>query len=308
MNRAGKIIFLAVMLCSVPGGCIRVKLPECPPLVVKLAVDDRNYFNIDAAVSLGLMERLPDSLPFRHYIHSIYYIVVDGEGNVVAEQHNRAIDNDLPEQSVVMPVSLPYGKYTVTVWGNMDSETPLNEDASQAEMETEGAAFNDIYLASGTFDYSYGNDTFVLGMKRTRGCLLIKAEGIPDNIDFSTKDIEGVYGIVDSDLEYSNVTGINTALDWKVQNEIRTTTLMCPSPSYEGTTLSVAFIDKSAAGGMAQTSADSVLRPQDVRITVGRNEITILKYIYDEEGSGGSFGIYIWVNNNWEVLHNMEIE
>ena len=42
---------------------------------------------------------------------------------------------------------------------------------------------------------------------------------------------------------------------------------------------------------------------------MGRNEITILKYVYvDEGGSGeGDFEIYLRVNDNWELLHGMEL-
>ena len=72
---------------------------------------------------------------------------------------------------------------------------------------------------------------------------------------------------------------------------------MCPSPSYEGSTLSVMFIDKSAAGSQGRAAYYPTLEPQDINITMGRNEITILKYVYvDEGGSGeGDFEIYLRV-------------
>lgn len=84
---------------------------------------------------------------------------------------------------------------------------------------------------------------------------------------------------------------------------------MCPSPSYEGSTLSVTFIDKSAVGTQGRATYP-MLEPQDVNITMGRNEITILKYVYvDKGGSGeGDFEIYLRVNDNWELLHDMELD
>lgn len=300
-----------MLLVMTLGSCIRETLPDCPPLQINLVVKDKNYFNIDDAVKLGLMERKAEDLPFRQYVSTLYYIVHDSEGNVVAEQKNTTVDNDKLTQSIVLPTSLPYGKYTVTVWGNMKSDTPLGEDATNAEMEAVGAASNDIYLASATFDYQYGNETHTLGMERTKGNLLIKAEGIPDNIDFSTKDIQDIFGWVDNGFNYSRLTNIHTELDWDVSNEIQSETLMCPSPSYEGSTLSVVFIDKSATTQGSRATYYPTLVPQDVNITMGRNEITILKYVYTEEGGSsgeGEFSIYVLVNDNWELIHGMEIE
>ena len=312
MSRGIKILYvLPVAVCLLWSSCIRDSIPPCPPLQVTLTVKDKNYFNIDDAVKLGLMERKAENLPFRDYVSTLYYIVHDAEGKVVAEQKNTLVDNDDQTQLVTLPESLPYGKYTLTVWGNMKSDEPLGEDATTAEMEAVGAAANDIYLASATFDYRYGNEEHLLAMERTKGDLLIKAEGIPDNIDFSTKDIQDIYNFVDNGFQYSTLTDIHTELDWQeIRCEIKSETLMCPSPSYEGSTLSVMFIDKSAAGSQGRAAYYPTLEPQDVNITMGRNEITILKYVYvDEGGSGeGDFEIYLRVNDNWELLHGMELD
>jgi hypothetical protein len=312
MSKGIKILYvLPVAVCLLWSSCIRDSIPPCPPLQVTLTVKDKNYFNIDDAVKLGLMERKAENLPFRDYVSTLYYIVHDAEGKVVAEQKNTLVDNDNQTQLITLPESLPYGKYTLTVWGNMKSDEPLGEDATTAEMEAVGAAANDIYLASATFDYRYGNEEHLLAMERTKGDLLIKAEGIPDNIDFSTKDIQDIYNFVDNGFQYSTLTDIHTELDWQeIRSEIKSETLMCPSPSYEGSTLSVMFIDKSAAGTQGRATYHPTLEPQDVNITMGRNEITILKYVYvDEGGSGeGDFEIYLRVNDNWELLHGMELD
>ena len=312
MSKGIKILYvLPVAVCLLWSSCIRDSIPPCPPLQVTLTVKDKNYFNIDDAVKLGLMERKAENLPFCDYVSTLYYIVHDAEGKVVAEQKNALVDNDNQTQLITLPESLPYGKYTLTVWGNMKSDEPLGEDATTAEMEAVGAAANDIYLASATFDYRYGNEEHLLAMERTKGDLLIKAEGIPDNIDFSTKDIQDIYNFVDNGFHYSSLTDIHTELDWQeIRSEIKSETLMCPSPSYEGSTLSVMFIDKSAAGSQGRAAYYPTLEPQDINITMGRNEITILKYVYvDEGGSGeGDFEIYLRVNDNWELLHGMELD
>lgn len=330
MNKLQHILKCSAMafaLLIMLGGCLRTELQDCPPLQITLTVKDKNYFNIDDAVKLGLKERKAEDLPFREYVSSIYYIVHDEEGNVVAEQKNTAVDNDGQTQLIVLPVSLPYGKYTVTVWGNMKSETPLGENATEAEMEVAGASLNDIYLASGTFDYRYGREEYTLGMERTKGNLLIKVEGIPENIDFSTKDIEDIFGRVDNSFNYSRLTNLHTELDWERRVELQSETLMCPSPSYEGSTLSVMFIDKSAVEKPGSATYYPTLVPQDINITMGRNEITILRYVYLEDDGGGTvdpdpdpdpedptpptpgeFKIYVRVNDNWELIHGMEID
>lgn len=296
-----------LVLLSGLGSCIREQLVDCPPLQVVLTVKDKNYFNIDDAVKLGFLERKAENLPFREYVGSLYYIVYDAEGHVVAEQKNTVIGNDDQTQRLVMSSSLPYGTYTVTVWGNMQSDEPLGEDATSVEMEAVGAASHDIYLASATLDYRFGKEIHTLGMERTKGNLLIKAEGIPDNIDFSTKQIEDVYGLVDYSFRYSRMTSVHTELEWEVHNEILTQTLVGPSASYEGSTLQVAFIEQDAlSGGGAGREMPSLLEPEDVHCTFGRNELTILKYVYDE--SDEDFSILVYVNDEWEEIHEMEVE
>lgn len=301
-------ILLPGIVCVAVCGCIRETLPPCPSLSITLTVKDKNYFNIDDAAKLGLMERRVDTLPFRAYVHSLYYVLHDADGGVVAEHPNARITNDDPTQRIELPDNLPYGKYTLTVWGNMEDETALGEDATQAGMESEATATNDIYLASATFDYRYGNETYTLGLERTKGSLLIKAEGLPDNIDFSTKNIEGVYGQVDNGFTYSAPTSVQTALDWTVQNDIQTQTLMCPSELFEGSTLNIVFFDKSLMSGGSRSTLQPSLSPQDISITMGRNEITILRYVYQESRSGSGFDIYLRVNGNWELLHEMSID
>ena len=190
----------------------------------------------------------------------------------------------------------------------MDGEESLGENASQAGMESAGTATNDIYLGCKTFDYQYGAENHTLELERTKGNLLIKAEGLPDNIDFSTKNIDGVYGVVDNGFTYSKPTNVQTELDWTVQNDIQTQTLMCPSESFEGSALNLVFFDKSQLDTSTRATLYPSLSPQDINITMGRNEITILRYVYQESDNGADFDIYIRVNGNWELLHEMEID
>lgn len=303
-----QLIAMTCIAWAVATGCISKTFPPCLPLSITLTVKDKNYFNIDDAAKLGLLERKDETLPFRAYVHSLYYILHDATGNIVAEQRNIAVASDSQTLTLDIPSELPYGEYTLTVWGNMDGEDGLGENAAHADMEANDTATNDIYLGCGTFDYRYGNETHTLALERTKGNLLIKAEGLPDNIDFSTKNIDGIYGTVDSAFGYSLPTNVATALDWTVQNDIQTQTLMCPSLSFEGSTLNIVFFDKSQIPSGTRATSYATLEPQDVNITVGRNEITILRYVYTELGDGAEFDIFLRVNGNWELLHHMQID
>ena len=115
------------------------------------------------------------------------------------------------------------------------------------------------------------------------------------------------------------------------------------------------FIDKSAVENTGRATYYPTLVPQDINITMGRNEITILRYVYLEDGGGGTvdpdpdpnpdpnpdpdpdpdpdnpdnpdpdepdtpdpdnptppepgeFKIYLRVNDNWELIHGMELD
>lgn len=308
MNKHISAKLLLPLLVLLLGGCIRDHIQDCPPLQITLTVKDKNYFNIDDAVKLGLAERKDENLPFREYVQTLYYRVTDKEGRMIAEQKTTPVTNDALTEEIVLPVSLPYGQYSVSVWGNLQSDEPLDENATLADLEAVGAARNDIYLASATFDYQYGAELYTLGLERAKGNLLIKAEGIPDNINFSMKTIDDIFSTVTNDFEYSDLTQVSTEQEWEVKNEIQSETLLCPSPSYEGSTLSVTFIDHDAVRGILGWTAEtgSILTPEDVNITMGRNEITILKYVYDAQQE--DFKIYVRVNDNWEQWHGMELD
>lgn len=303
MTSLGRIA-AAILCLAGTVSCIRDRIPECPPMQLTVSIEDRNYFNIDDAVKLGMAERKADDLPFREYVSTLYYIIRDSRGNIVAEQKNKEVDNDSLTQTILLPSSLPYGKYSITVWGNMTSEEPLSGNADAAGMEISGAAANDIYLASADFYYQYGSEHYTVMMRRTKGNLMIKAEGIPDNIDFSVKLIENIYSMVTKDFTYAGSTDIRTELGWDVRNEIQTQTLMCPSPYYDGTRLSVIFMDSSTVRGT--DSNGTVIQPKDVNITMSRNQITIMRYLYDSVSD--DFTISVYMDDGWVTIHEMGIE
>ena len=303
-------LFTFGMFAVLAGSCIRADLEPCPPLTFTLDVQDKNYFNVDEAARYGLVQAKDENLPFRDYVSTVYCALYNAEtGEMVCEQKNREVNGDASTETVAFPQDLPYGRYVVTVWGNMKSEEPLSEDATQAEMEAVGAQANDIYLATDTIDYNYDTSFHKLSLHRTKGALVIEAEGLPENINYSVKDISNVYSVVTKDFEYGNVTQVRTHTDWENPTSIRTHTVLCPSEGEEASTLQVYFLDKSElsqtgfsrAGGSGQKS---MIVPDDVNITLRRNELTVLRYVYREPG----IEVYILVNDRWESAHGMIVD
>lgn len=326
--------------------CIRDEIAECPPMRITVTVKDKNYFNVDDVAAKGLIEKMDEDLPFRSYVKTLYYVIHDEAGNVVAEQTNQEVTNDNLEQVIDLPTTLPYGKYKITVWGNMKSERPLGDDPSTAELESADAAQNDVYLANYELDYGLGSENHVIELERTKGRLIIKAEGLPDYIDFSEKTVFDVYSIINTDFEYSELVDLFSQTEWTQKNEMMTHTLLCPSQEYEESTLEATFYDRSTMG-----RAVRMLTPDDIQITMGRNELTVVKYIFVEQGGPepdpdpdpepepepdpdpdpdpepdpdpdpdpdpepdpgpdpeGKFYIYVLVNDEWEMVHKMEID
>lgn len=300
-NMSPLLVALAALLTA--SSCIREELPPCPPLHVDIVVKDKNYFN--AAATDGLEPVRPEDLPFRDYVATLYYRLDDAEtGEQVIERTNFAVTGDAQTYGLTLPESLPFGKYILTVWGNMHSERPLADDALYTEVTQSNAAENDIYVTVDTLDYTISRYAFTAELERAKGKLVVMAENMPQDVDFSTKDLDGIYRYIGRGLKYGGETAFHTDTLWTRPVEFSTGMLLCPSTGHEATTLDVNFY-RTAAGAQQQP-----LAPDDVQITMSRNEVTMVRYVYDDKGSGGGdgFTIYIFVNGNWEEVHKMEID
>ena len=324
---------LSVILLS---SCIRDEILPCPPLQVNIAVKDKNYFNIESAERWGMENRKAEDLPFKDYVSTLYYRLDRLEtGEMVVEQKLFTVTSGDKEIGVTFPEDMPFGTYVMTTWGNMQSEVPLGDDTTTSDLHLYNAQGNDIYLSSDTFVYDENMYLYTVELERVKGKLLIKAENLPDEIRFSTKDITNVYGYVKADFSYSLEALVHTDTLWQEPNEILTGTLLCPSTDIDNSVLSINFYEvfpEELRAGRSRTW----IAPEDVNISMKRNTLTILRFIYesgggeipvdpeepdpdpdpedpdpdpDPEGDGNSkFKMYILVNDNWENLHSMEIE
>lgn len=236
-------VVVSILMILGTSSCIRKEYQPCPPLNITLTVVDKNYDNIDEVAQTGMIEPVREDLPFRDYVGTLFYRLKDvRSGEIIYQQNTYAVDNDNQTQSIVFPEDLAYGDYELTVWGNMQSDEPLGEDATTAELHQNGAAGNDIYLACDTLHYDYSSDCFTVGLLRTKGRLLIAARSLPENIDFSYKEISNVYNVVFNNFTYDNPTQVAVRTDWEDNvGKIQTATLLCPTVENKSSGVQIYF-------------------------------------------------------------------
>ena len=209
--------------------CIRDEIQECPPLRITLKVKDKNYFNVDAVVNKGLIDRKDENLPFREYISTLFYIVRDEAGNTIEKRDLANVNGDERELVIQLPVELPYGKYSITVWGNFKSKEPLDENFSGADLEHDDASNQDVYMASAVLLYEMGSENHIVELERAKGLLIVQAENLPDFIDSSEKTVSNVYRYVAEGFKYDRLTDIYSRTEWNEKNNILTYSLTGPS-------------------------------------------------------------------------------
>ena len=299
-------LYLLALLVMVPAmsSCIRDEIQKCPPLRITLKVKDKNYFNVDAVVNKGLIDRKDENLPFREYISTLFYIVRDEAGNIIEKRDLANVAGDEKEMVIQLPVELPYGKYSITVWGNIKSRAPLDENFSGADLEHADAAKQDVYMASAVLQYEMGSENHIVELERAKGLLIVQAENLPDFIDSSEKTVSNVYRYVAEGFKYDRLTDIYSRTEWNEKNNIVTYSFTGPSKGFESSSLKLQFLNSDCNAGLGGDNICS-LKPESIGITMIRNSITVVKYVYADNNK---FDIYVLVNDNWEEVHGLIIE
>ena len=83
----------------------------------------------------------------------------------------------------------------------------------------------------------------------------------------------------------------------------KTSIFLAPSFQKDESVVDVSFYKNSGEGA---GSSSSVLKPDDVKVSMERNKITVLRYVYDSKRN--RFTIYMKVNDNWEEIHGMILD
>ena len=294
---------LALLMLAALASCIRDELQPCPPLSVQIAIEDKNYFNIDDVERVtGLDHRLPEDQPFRYYIQKLFYVLYDLDTNdTVLVRHLHDVQGDAQTATAYLPHDLPFGRYALLVWGNIDSEAGILADGQlhTYDLHRDHVEGYDIYMTCDTLVFDEWNYDYTVMLQRVKGKLLIEGVGIPSEINWSRKAVTGVSGNVDYAMNYADEETVVTESSWSPDDEhIVTDTYLAPTVT-EKSMLYVRFFDDEAM-------ETPVSAPRDVDIMMNRNEITVLRYVYD--AGSGTFDIYTLVNDSWQVIHDMVLE
>ena len=221
-------------------------------------------------------------------------------GEVVEEQGVFNVEGDGKTVAIDFCPCLPHGKYILTVWGGLDELSQLSDDRLSMLIHPDKVQGNDVYLLNATLVYDAYNYDYTLEMERIKGKLVVLAENLPDNFDMVHIDANNLYGKVSANFEYSDEASVCNKVAIASTSLIKTATYMAPSIMTDGTVLDVNFVKENNSSGKL------LLIPDDVKISMERNKITMLKYVFNKEED--KFYIYIKVNDNWEVVHGMILD
>lgn len=293
-----KSILLILLLVPALTSCIRDEIEDCPPLQVNIAVKDKNYFNVD---KVDMEERRSDDLAFREYVPTLFYMLRDAKtGEVMEEQGVFSVEGEGKTVPVEFCPCLPHGTYVLTVWGGMKDMTSLSEDRTTLALHPEHAEGDDIYLVNDTLVYDAYHYDYTVEMERTKGKLIVEAEGLPQGIGRMTTDVDRLFGKVNSDFVYSGETHVSNTSAVTADQKVRMSSIMAPSVGSSASLVNVSFTKKDGASDML------LPKPADVKINMERNRITMLKYVFNPDAD--KFTIYIKVNDNWEEIHGMILD
>lgn len=292
MRRTASILILAAALGLT--ACIRDEIPPCPAMAVKVAVQDKNYFN---AGEVKEVAPVAEDLPFREYVGTVYYRVSDpADGSTVEEKGPIAVTTDEGEFTLPLCPCIPHGTYDITVWGGLQTCERLAEGAAKLHMHKDGKEGEDVYVAHGTVKYDAYSGVQVLLLERVKGLLLVLAEGLPAGQTDMEARIDGLSAEVSRELEYGQSCGCTFLRQWQEGTAGMARVILAPTPEGAKSRAEVTF--RNAAGG--------TYRPAGVDLAMKRNTITVIKYHYDP--TGGGFSIYLLVDGTWQLYHDMIVD
>lgn len=293
-------IALLLSVLSLAASCIRDQLDECPTMHLRIAVKDKNYFNVD---KVDLENHKSEDLPFREYVPTLHYSITDLKTHeTVVHSDFITVQGDENEYSIDLPESLPFGTYSIQVWGGMGSLDPLDDDHTTIAFHPQHSQGRDVYMTCDTIVYSPSSYDDTIWLERTKGKLIIELENLPVGFEYSRKTVSGLYKGVDSDFAYADETYVQTDTHWTGDHAVTKTFL---TPTTDGTPSYVHMVIHDGSL-LDDEMRNNTLNPYDVNLTVNRNELTVVRYVWDEDK--GDFLIYVLVGDYWENVHGMHID
>lgn len=280
--------------------CIKDEhLRPCPPLKVDIEVKDKNYFNVDAVAT---EERRDEQLPFRAFVPTLYYrlqlLNADGTATLMTEHRLAEVEGDAQHIAVTFPDEYPHGTYVMTTWGGLRDMTVLDETREQVVLHPDRQAGDDIYMSRDTLTYDAYEYEHTVSLERIKGKLIIEAERLPQEIRYSTKEIDSVARYTDTKFNYREPTSICEQNEWQGEQHVVFKTVAAPSLKERGTKVTLRCFDEPQRD-------NPLLTPPPVRLTIERNRLAAVRYVYESQDR---FKVYLLVDDNWELVHDMDIE
>lgn len=297
-----KVIIYGMALAMSFTSCVRENLDQCPPLSINIEVKDKNYFNVDQTVP---DEKRDENQSFKSFVSSLSYRLSrlndDGTLQVVVEEKGFGVEGDGFTYPVSFDPDMPFGKYVFTVWGGMKKRGELNLDKNELLLHPEHSQGDDVYQVCDTLVYDENHYSYTSEMERTKGKLVIWTENLPAGYHLMDTEVSQLYGIVNPSFQYSEETSVFH--ESEIEAGAKTSIFLAPSFQKDESVVDVNFYKNSGEGAGSSTS---VLSPDDVKVSMERNKITVLRYVYDADRN--RFTIYMKVNDNWEEIHGMILD
>ena len=292
------IVALATTLLT---GCVREDIEPCPPLSVMIGVKDKNYSNIDEVEkNTGLDHRVDENQSFRSYIQKLYYSLTNVETNeVVFTRHLHEVQGDNQLATAYIPEDLPFGTYAITVWGNIDNETPVQDNGRYYTMHTNEVEGYDVYMTNDTLTYDYENANYTVELERVKGKLIVQGVDLPPEIRWSRKEITHLSMYAGRHGLYAGSGDVVDVTTWGEGPEIVTNTVLAPTADGEQSTVKFDLYDNEAM-------TDPRMSTGNIGINIDRNRIEVVRIKYDEEAD--KLNVYLLVNAGWEQVHELDIE
>ena len=284
---------LAPLLLS---SCIHDDSESCPPLQVELTVTDKNYSNVGNAP-----QEIPKSetLAFNAYIPTLFYALRDvTTGNIVEEQGVFNVTGNEQTLPLNFGSSLPFGKYVLTVWGGLPDNLSLADNSLTSIIHKSTQEGSDIYLVHDTLVYDINHYTYTLGMKRVTGKLILDVTNLPTSVRYANKSINNIFQQVNYQFAYTNPISVSKSDSWTPSEAVVLHTKLAPSTGDLKSLLHLDFYDNPSL-------TTPTLTPKDVNVTMKRNELTTLRYVYDDKKR--DFIIYMWTDDGWEIINDLGI-
>lgn len=282
---------LMIFLLVLSGSCIRDKDSECisEEYMVRVFIEDKNYWNVDA---VDPDDKMDETMPFGRFIETLHYTLQDVATGAMVREAELVSKTDMGDDYEIGLRDIPYGRYKLTVWGNVISDLPLGV------LHKDNMEEPDLYLASSTVDVSSAFQTTDIMLDRVKGMLLVRLTNFPSYISTVNSNITNVFESVNADFVY--VGNASVLKETSLQEEIKAT--LAPSVAEGASKLKLELFTNNTT----VTRADPAVTLPEIDLTIRRNEITVISVDYNI--AVGKWEIWTYIDGRWTKIHSLDIE